>query len=486
MREMDQKTMNAPASISKLATPEIIDALSTYDLETVKRYQRRVRLPKDQHLPGDNGLPVAGHLFPLYFNLHGWLNKQYEEHGSVFRFRLPRKQNGVFLIGPEANQFVFQNEGKLFSNYLAWDSTFERLFDNALLQRDFKDHKVQRKILQQAFKRNAIEDHISLMNPLLEQAILKLPNRRKIKSMDFIKALLLNTGAEVFLGLKTGTQADALNQAFTDIVAATADPLRRQEIWFSPFAKGVRGNKLISDFILGDIPKRRQHEGPDIFSKLCYVRDDNGVLISDQTIKDHLLFLLFAAHDTTTSALSAILYTLATNLDWQQTLREEMFAITDSVPTFENLDGLTKTGWTISEALRMYPALPSMPRWALEGFEFNGHLIPANTRVWLSALMTHHLPEYWEDPYTFDPYRFSPERAEHKKHFFQYIPFGGGAHKCLGLHFAQVQAKIFLFYLLRNYKVTKSPRMTKYKYSNVPLTFPTDGLPLTFVRLQPR
>ncbi|MCG8671348.1 MAG: cytochrome P450, partial [Pseudomonadales bacterium] len=427
-------------------------------------------------------LPIVGHLYPFMYNLHEWLDQQYQEYGPVFKFRTPII-NGVYLIGPEANKFVLQNEGKIFSNYLAWEPTFESLFDNNLLQRDFRDHKTQRKILQQAFKRQAIEGHIELMNPLLEQGIKTLANGKTTKVLDFVKRLLLNTGAEVFMGVETGPKADALNQAFTDIVSATADPVRLKPLWFSPYAKGIKGNKLITDFIYDNIQQRRSIESRDMFSHLCHIRDDDGNLISDEQVKDHLIFLLFAAHDTTTSALNSILYALASNLEWQEVLRDEMFSLNKNAVEFEDLDSLEKTGWTFNEALRMYPALHSLPRYALKEFEFNNVLIPANTNVLLSTLLTHYSPEYWTKPHEFDPRRFSPERAEDKKHFYQYIPFGGGSHKCLGLHFAQVQGKIFLFHLLRNYRVTKNPSMRRYKYNNVPLTFPTDGLPLKFTRI---
>lgn len=131
----------------------------------------------------------------------------------------------------------------------------------------------------------------------------------------------------------------------------------------------------------------------------------------------------------------------------------------------------------------MYPALALMPRYALQDFEFQGHRIPAHTTVLVSSIFTHYMPEYWSNPHTFDPARFSPERAEDKKDLFQYIPFGGGAHKCLGMHFSEVQGKMFLFHLLKNYKVTKDAKNRDYKYNNVPLTFPTNGLPLTFQKL---
>ena len=87
------------------------------------------------------------------------------------------------------------------------------------------------------------------------------------------------------------------------------------------------------------------------------------------------------------------------------------------------------------------------------------------------------MEDYWTHPRSFDPARFSPERAEEKGHFFQYMPFGGGAHKCLGLHFAEVQGKMFLYHFLRRFKVGIKAG-AKFNYNNVPITFPTDGLPL--------
>ena len=151
--------MNAPTNINQTNKDDITQLLSRYDIPSIKRYQKRSRSPSDKHLPGDNGMPVIGHLYPFLTNLHDWLNHQYQTYGPIFKFRTPIIK-GVYLIGPEANKLVFQNEGQLFSNFLAWEPTFNNLFDNNLLQRDFRDHKTHRKILQQAFKRQAIEGHI--------------------------------------------------------------------------------------------------------------------------------------------------------------------------------------------------------------------------------------------------------------------------------------------------------------------------------------
>ena len=475
--------MNVTSTVAPAqSNEEIFTALATFDKPAIRQYQKDNKSPNLDHLPGDKGMPVIGHTYWFLNNIHKWINNQHQQYGSVFTMHTPLLR-AVLLLGPEVNRLVFQNENKIFSNFLAWDTTFNTLFDNNLLERDFKDHKTQRKILQQAFKRPAIEGHMELMNPLLEQGINQWRHNRPIKAMNHIKDLLLNVGAEVFLGINIGKESAILNQAFTDIVAATADPLRRREIWFSPYAKGVRGNKVLTRYIMNAIPERRRNPGRDLFSQLCQLRDDEGKLLSDEVVRDHIIFLLFAAHDTTTSALSALLYSLATDLQWQETLREEMFSINKTALEFNDIEKLEKTGWSFKEALRMYPALTLMPRYALEEFEFNGHRIKKNAIVAVSSLFTHYMPEYWTQPHRFDPLRFSPERAEEKRDFFQYIPFGGGAHKCLGMHFAEVQGKMFLFHLLKNYRITKNPKMKKYRYNNIPLTFPTDGLPLSLQRL---
>ena len=461
---------------------EIFNALSVNDVPTIRRFQSTVKKPDLSHIPGERGLPLFGHVFSLLSNIHGWMNRKHAKHGNIFRMHMSI-MDGVLLLGPEANKLVFQNEGKKFSNHLSYDAPFRDLFKNAVLARDFDDHKKLRKTLQAAFKREAIEGHIALMNPIIKFGISTWQTDTPINSMDHIKELLLTTAAKVFLGIDTGPETDKLNRAFVDIVAGTADPIRKKEIWFSPYAKGIRGNKYLSNFILKAIPERRANPGRDLLSHFCHLTDDEGKGFSDEEICDQIMFVLFAAHDTTTSALSAILYSLASNLEWQEELRQEMLSLNKDKMEFEDTEKLQKTDWTFKEALRMYPALTIFGRYTLEEVEFEGHTIPANTPVIISPLFTHYMPEYWTSPHTFDPKRFSPERAEDKKDFYQYLPFGGGAHKCLGMHFAQVQGKMFLFHLLSHYKVTKDPSMTEYKYNNIPLTFPTDGLPLTFTQL---
>ena len=459
-------------------------ALSEYDIASIRALHRRLPASDVRHIPGGGGLPLLGHGVSLIVDTHKWLNERHEKYGKVFRLNVPALNEGgggaVMLLGPDANQLVFQNEGQQFSNYLAWHKNFRGLFDDNLLQRDFRDHKTLRRTLQSAFRREAIEGHMELLNPHLRDGLKRWPTGTALKSMDHLKELFLTAGSSVFLGVQTGDKTADINRAFTEIVSGTLDLFRQKAIWFSPYARGVRAREYLTRFVVEKIPACRKAPTRDLLSHFSNLRDEHGDYFSDEEICNQLLFILFAAHDTTTSTISSVLYSIAAHPEWQVRMREEMQSIANDNVAFGDLDRMPSTSLVIKEALRMYPPLVMMPRHTLEGFEYEGQHIPPNTTVTVSALFSHYMPEYWADPNVFDPTRFSAERAEDKGHPFIYIPFGGGAHKCLGLHFAQVQSKIFLFHLLRNYKVTKGDDMTHYRYTNVPLTFPTDGLPLTF------
>lgn len=459
---------------------DILDALSKVDRDKLKQYRSAVNNPDISHIPGDNGMPMIGHMYWFLRDFRGWLDRQYQKNGSVFKFRMPMGTS-IFLLGPEANKLMLVNEKKLFSNYYSWGEIFIGTFNNAVLGKDFAPHKKTRKSLQPAFKREAIEGHIELMNPSIKQGLEQWPTDKAFRFLPRVKKLLLDTGAKVFLGIDLGSEADKINQAFIAILGSMDLPIR-SDLPFMPWAKAMKGRKVLEAFAMENIPKRRGVEGRDTFTHFCNLTNEEGDLLTDQEVQDQILFLLFAAHDTTTSALSGILYCLGANPEWQEEVREEIMSLGVEAPVFDDTNNIPKTSLTIQESLRLYSPITLLPRFALEEFDFEGHRIPQGARLMACTSFTHRMPEFWSEPDKFDPYRFSEERAEDKGHLFQYVPFGGGAHKCLGLHFAQVQAKIFLFHLLTNYRVELKNK-GDYKYTNIPMALPKDGLPIILRKL---
>jgi cytochrome P450 len=219
-----------------------------------------------------------------------------------------------------------------------------------------------------------------------------------------------------------------------------------------------------------------------MFTRLCNATTDNGQSFTDQDVIDHMIFLMMAAHDTVTSTLTTSAYALAAHPDWQARLREEARAVGTGPLAYEDLDRLQQTEWAFNEAMRMYAPVPYIPRRALREFEWQGHRIPANSQVTVSPDSTHYDADIWTDPTRFDPERFSPKRAEHKRHAFAFAPYGGGAHKCLGMHFANILAKTLLHRLVLTYEFSV-PDGYVYDVQQLPIPKPRDGLPMTLRRL---
>jgi cytochrome P450 len=136
------------------------------------------------------------------------------------------------------------------------------------------------------------------------------------------------------------------------------------------------------------------------------------------------------------------------------------------------------TEMAFKEAMRLRPPVPSIPRRATRDFAFGGYAIPTGTLVSVNPLYTHHMPEIWSDPDTFDPLRFTDEAARNR-HRFAWVPFGGGAHMCLGLHFAYMQAKIFFHHVVTTHRIVVRDGYAP-EWQMLPIPRPKDGLTVTF------
>ncbi|MAX56456.1 MAG: cytochrome P450 [Alcanivoracaceae bacterium] len=435
------------------------------------------RMPqrKLDNIPGDYGWPLLGATVPFLKDYHKLVTERAEKYGLVSKGSV-LFQRGVTLLGPDANEFVLKDPEHAFSSRAAWNPILEKLFTDGLMLRDFADHKFHRRIMQQAFKKPALASYLDRMNQHIGTEIQDWPVGTELKFLEHIKTLLLDVGAQIFFGLEMGPESDKVNQSFIDTTEASLAVVRLKIpglLWH----RGMKGRRYLEDFVTGLIPQKRNSDTPDFFSELCKAADEEGGL-TDRDVMNHMIFLLFAAHDTTTSTLCSIIYMLAKHPEWQEILVEEMKGLGKTALDYDDLGKLEKTGWVFRETLRMRPPLTTFPRRTVKEVEHQGYVLPKNTLVNISTLYTHYMEEYWSQPLRFDPERFSDDRAEHKKHFYQWVPFGGGHHKCLGLNFAELQTKTFLFHFLQRYRVSVKEGY-ELPTQQVPLIMPKDGLPVT-------
>ena len=428
-----------------------------------------------ERIPLVKGLPLVGNL-PKFLRDPLENARSLEVHGNVVRSRTFFET--LTLLGPEANQFVLHDREGNFSSRGGWYYWIDAVFPGAIMAMDDPAHKHHRRIMQGAFKRSAMERYVADMGPVIEDELARWPvdGSAPLKAFPRIKALTLYIAARVFMGMALGPEADRMNRAFIDTVEASLALIRKPVPPFGMW-RGVRARRWLVELMRSKLPSKRAAEGPDLFSQLCHARDEEGQRFSDDEVVNHMIFLMMAAHDTTTSSLTTMLYSLARHPEWQERLRAQAQALPAARLSFGDLAGCEQTEWVMKEALRMYPPLTSIPRKAARDCQFGGFHIPKGTPVGISPIHTHHMPSIWTNPHDFDPERFSPARAEHRRHAYAYLPFGGGAHLCIGQHFADMEVKSVMHQLLRRFRWTV-PEGYRMPYQLVPIAKPRDGLPI--------
>jgi cytochrome P450 len=431
------------------------------------------------HIPGDEGWPVVGRTLSILADPKGEVERMAAKYGLVYRSRV-LGETSVSVLGPEANELLLFDQTKLFSSTHGWETILGRLFPRGLMLLDFDEHRLHRRALSVAFKSGPMKSYLAALDAGIAARVTRwrqLPG--PILFYPEMKQLTLDLAATSFLGEGIGPEVDEITRAFVDMVAAAVTPIRQP--WpGTQMARGVKGRARIVAYFSEQIPIRRAKGGEDLFSQLCRATHDDGALLSTQDIVDHMSFLMMAAHDTLTSSLTSFVAALAANPEWQQKLRDEVMALgvaAGEPTTFDNLEAMHLSEMAFKEAMRMKPPVPSIPRRATRDFNFKGYAIPAGTLVAVNPLFTHHMPEIWPDPEKFDPMRFTDE-AQRARHRFAWVPFGGGAHMCLGLHFAYMQAKCFARHFLQNLSVSLEPGYTP-AWQMWPIPKPKDGLRVT-------
>ena len=427
-------------------------------------------------VPGENGLPVFGHAIHFIRDCNKLFEHMSNKYGPIYSNKY-FKVNSVHLLSPEGNEFILLDREKNFSSKLAWNHTLEKLFPNGLMLRDGDEHRHHRRLLGAPFKATALKTYVDSMNPEIAGSIAGWGLHKEFRFYRAIKELTLNLAANVFVGESLNKEADTVNKAFVDLVDA-AMVIVRYPIFGNKYQRGLKARAYLEDYFRSRIPAKQASNDSDMFAEICRAESDDGNGFTNQDIVDHIIFLMMAAHDTTTSALSSVCYALAQSPEWQDKIRNEINAIDSEGIGFDRMSELPSADLVLKEALRLYPPLPAMPRTAIKDCEFQGYKIAKGDNVLASPAFTQRIPQIWKEPNKFDPDRFGKERAEHLKHKHAWIPFGGGAHKCLGLNFAELQIKLVLFHLLKSYEISVGNDY-QMPYKPAPIGKPIDLLPLT-------
>ena len=413
------------------------------------------------------------------------LLESYERFGPVFTLRLFHS-NVVFMLGPEANHYITVSHA---SNFLWRESHFRDLIGlmgDGLLTIDGEFHRRSRLIMLPAFHREHILASVETISEETSAALDQLTPGQTVDLYAWTRHLALRVAMKALFGLDPdGPQARAIDAAglFEEALAFYASDyfLRVLRGPRTPWARLQQAARRLDTLIYSEISRRRStgERGSDILSLLLDASDEDGNTLSDLQIRDEVMTLMFAGHDTTTSTVSFMFYELARNPHVGERLMAEQDALfPDSLPTAAQLASgeLTELELVLDETLRKYPPAWVGPRRAIQSFEFAGHSVPGRAFVNYCSWASHHLPEIFEDPEEFRPDRFSPE-ARGKLPKGAYVPFGGGSRTCIGMRFGQLEVRAIATLILSRFSLSL-PEDFELSIRQMPTISPKEGLPM--------
>jgi len=424
---------------------------------------------------GDPGMPVVGHTLEFLNDGLRHARTYHARLGTVFWVNSVGGR-WVQVIGPGGLETVLTNRDRAFSNKLGWDPLIGAFFDRGVMLMDFEEHRHHRRIMQQAFKHERLVSYLEQMNPAVRRGMARWQPGRDFQLYRAAKKLTLDVATEVFVGSEPSAEADRLNAAFINVVVG-GQAIIRSDVPGGKWHRGLESRRVLEQYFRSQLPAKRASESDDLFSVLCHAETEDGERFSDDDVVNHMIFTLMAAHDTSTITVTMMGYYLAKHPEWQERLRAESEALGKDEIGYDDLESLPAMDLVFKETLRMNAPVGTLARQTIQDTEIDGYYVPEGTKLMLGIHPTQRMEPWWCNPDTFDPERFSDERREDASHKYAWVPFGGGVHKCIGMHFGSMEIKAIMHQLLlRNswsIPVGYEPVMD---YGTGP--FPGDGLPI--------
>jgi cytochrome P450 len=406
----------------------------------------------------------------------------YREYGPVFSMRILHA-SGVFMLGPAANHHVLVENA---ANFRWRDGAFIDLIPlmgDGMLTIDGAYHRRARRIMLPAFHRDRIA---ATQETMVEETLRALDGHGPGQELDvyhWTRALALRIAMRALFGFdpdRSNRDIDVAEE-FERALSYYGHDYLSQALRGprTPWRRMHQARRLLDRVIFAEIDRRRGQDdfGEDVLSLLMQARDDDGSAYSDQELRDQLMTLLFAGHDTTTSTVTFLFYELARHPRALARLLEEQDAVLDGrAPAAGDVTGeaLPELEMAIDETLRLYPPAWIGPRRSVEAFEFEGHRIPGDVPISYCSWASHRIPEVFPEPEAFVPERFAAE-AKARLPKGAYVPFGGGSRTCIGMRFGQMEIRTIATLILQRMRLSLIPGHTM-RIRQMPTLSPRGGL----------
>lgn len=432
------------------------------------KVERDVRIP---YPPGDTSFSLARtrrfaqEPMPLLLDA-------YARYGPVFTLRVLHG-NVVFALGPRANHQILVSDAANFSYREGHYADLLPLLGDGLLTIDGAFHRRSRKIMLPVFHKERIRGSLATIEEETARALPQIRAGETVDLYEWTREVALRIAMRALFGLDPDRSTRGIDAAheFEEALGFYARDYLLQVLRgpLTPWRRMHAARRRLDGVIHGEIARRRRtgERGEDILSLLLDARDEDGSALSDQHVRDEVMTLLFAGHDTTTSTVSFLAYELARHPQARTRLREDLAA---AAPTGE-LDRV------LDETLRLYPPAWVGPRRAIADCEIAGVPVPGGVPVNYSSWASHRLPDVWEDPHAFRPERFAPDGEASRLPKGAYVPFGGGSRTCIGMRFGQAEIRVIVRELVGRFDLDLLPGHV-LRTRQMPTIGPVGGMPL--------
>jgi len=395
----------------------------------------------------------------------------WKQYGDIYRIKLLPGMTWHLAIHPDMAEHILTGHGKKYEKPRSMHKPLALLFGEGMLTSEGNKWRRQRRMMQPAFHRQSLMNLASVMTRLSQQTAEmweRYPEDKVIDLMDEMQQLTLNIVGETLLGADLDDHGETLKKSFLNcalfVARRTGSPVKLP-IWL-PLRKNKEFilNRDLLNLIAMKIIEARRRNGSkttDLLTMLLEARDaDTGDGMTDEEIRDEVITILFAGHETVSVTLCWTFLMLSKHPDVADELQNELESVLcGNPPGPEDFMRLPYTRMVIEETLRLFPPAWFQPREPLTEDTIGGYRIPPKTLVMVAPFLTHRHPDYWSDPEGFNPTRFVESEVS-KRHKFAYLPFGGGPRICIGNQFAMMEAVLILSTLAQRFRletVTEQP-----------------------------
>ena len=413
---------------------------------------------------GPKGGRVLGNMREFNRDTLGFIERCAREFGDVVLTRFLYVP-AYFLFNPEHIEYVLATGAKNFVKAMSLRSPFFlRLVGDGLVTSDGEFWRRQRRLAQPAFHRDRVASYGETMVEHAERALARWHDGEERDAHEEMMLLTQSIVAQTLFSADVSRDAREIGEALSHIVRPFSSQATLKWILDNrlPTPAHLRFNRdveKIDRFVYRIIAERRAsgEDTGDLLSMLLRAQDEDGSRMTDRQLRDEVMTLFLAGHETTALALTWAWYLLARNPEAESALHAELEEVLSGrAPTFADLPRLRYTEWVVKESMRLYPPAYAVGREAVRDCEVGGYRIPEGMQVFAFQWAVQRDARWYDEPEAFRPERWREEAAARLPKF-AYFPFGGGPRQCIGNSFAMMEAVLVLATIARRFRLRLVP-----------------------------